>query len=61
MYSLKLIFSTLTKSQRRTFIAISFLILIGAIFEMIGLGLIVPAIDIFLKPENNIVIGIFIV
>ncbi len=56
MYSLKLIFSTLTKSQRRTFIAISFLILIGAIFEMIGLSLIIPAIDIFLKPENNIVI-----
>jgi len=56
MYSLKLIFSTLTKSQRRTFIAISFLILIGAIFEMIGLSLIIPAIDIFLKPENNIVV-----
>ena len=56
MYSLKLIFSTLTKSQRGTFIAISFLILIGAIFEMIGLGLIIPAIDIFLKPEDNIVI-----
>ena len=56
MYSLKLIYLTLTQNQKRTFFTITFFIIIGAILEMIGLGLIVPAIDIFLKPENNLVV-----
>ena len=47
MYSLKLIYLTLTQNQKRTFFTITFFIIIGAILEMIGLGLIVPAIDIF--------------
>ena len=52
MYSiLKKINFLITKRQRKGLVVITFLLFIGMVFEIFGLGILIPALSILLDPE----------
>lgn len=51
---LKKIFYLLTKKQKIQLIFLSLLLIIGFVFEILGLGIIIPALSIILDPEISI-------
>lgn len=60
MYGLKLIYRILNKEQRRGVLGLSILIIIGAFLELLGISLIFPAINLFVNPDDNVVIDFLI-
>ena len=48
---LKKINFLITKRQRKRLLILTFLLLIGMIFEAFGLGILVPALSVLLNPE----------
>ena len=60
MYGLKLIYRILNKEQRKGVLGLSILIIIGAFLELLGISLIFPAINLFVNPDDNVVIDFLI-
>ena len=49
---LKKINFLITKGQRKRLIALVFLLFIGMILEIFGLGILIPILSLLLNPEN---------
>ena len=50
--SIKKISELISKRQRRGLILLTFLLFIGMIFEIIGLGIIIPLLEAIVEPEK---------
>jgi ABC-type multidrug transport system fused ATPase/permease subunit len=61
--NLKLLLSILTKKQKKNLIYVFILMLLGMLFEMIGLGILLPIMELMVNPNNesksNLISNIF--